>query len=95
MVAETAVLIGWSTHDAAGNTGVNYGTSRMSLTESVQGTDGADGKNRHARLQGLQPNTRYYFQVMENGSPVGGVGTFKTTAAGEAPVQSKAIIPQK
>lgn len=98
-VAETitdhSALIGWATHDAAGNTGVKFGTNSANLTESVQGTDGVDGKNHHARLQGLQPNTRYYFQVTENGSPVGGVGIFKTTATGDAPIQSKAIVPQK
>jgi phosphodiesterase/alkaline phosphatase D-like protein len=59
------------------------------MSETAQGTDGADGKNH------LSPSTRYYFQVTENGEPVGGVGTFKTTAAGETPVQSKAVIPQK
>jgi hypothetical protein len=36
-----------------------------------------------------------YFQVTANGQPVGGIGTFRTTAAGEQPVQSKAVIPQK
>ena len=93
-VADTTVLIGWATHDAASNTGVKYGTNRANMTETAQGTD-ASGKNHHARLQGLQPNTQYFFQVTENGSPVGGVGTFKTTASGDAPVQSKAVIPQK
>ena len=94
-VGDRTVLIGWATRDAASNTGIKYGTNRANMTEIAQGTDGSDGKNHHANLQGLQPNTRYYFQVTENGSPVGGVGTFKTTASGEAPVQSKAIIPQK
>jgi len=69
--------------------------NRTKLDQTVQGTDGSDGKNHHARLQSLQPSTRYYFQVTENGQNAGGVGTFKTTASGETPVQSKAIIPQK
>jgi hypothetical protein len=94
-VGDTNVLIGWATRSNASNTGIKYGTDRSRLSETAQGTDGTDGKNHHARLQGLQPNTRYYFQVTANGSPVGGIGTFKTTAAGEAPVQSKAVIPQK
>ena len=94
-VGDTTVLVGWATHDAASNTAIKYGTNRADMSESAQGTEGSDGRNHHARLQGLQPNTRYYFQVTENGSPVGGVGTFKTTATGEAPIQSKAIIPQK
>ena len=94
-VADTTVLVGWATHDAANNTGIKYGTNRANMTETAQGIDGSDGKNHHARLQGLSASTRYYFQVTENGEPVGGVGTFKTTASGETPVQSKAIIPQK
>jgi hypothetical protein len=94
-VGDSSVLIGWATRNAASSTGIKYGTSRANMSETAQGTDGADGKNHHARLQGLSPSTRYYFQVTENGAPVGGVGTFKTTAAGETPVQSKAVIPQK
>jgi phosphodiesterase/alkaline phosphatase D-like protein len=74
---------------------VKYGTNRANLSQTAQATDGAEGKNHHARLQGLSPSTRYYFQVTANGQPVGGIGTFKTTAAGDTPVQSKAVIPQK
>ena len=94
-VSDTSAVIGWSTKDAASSTGVKYGTNRASLSQTAQATDGAEGKNHHARLQGLSPSTRYYFQVTANGQPVGGVGTFKTTAAGDTPVQSKAVIPQK
>lgn len=94
-VSDSSAVIGWSTKDAASSTGVKYGTNRASLSQTAQATDGAEGKNHHARLQGLSPSTRYYFQVTANGQPVGGVGTFKTTAAGDTPVQSKAVIPQK
>jgi len=94
-IGDSSVLIGWSTRTAASSTGVKYGTTRANMTETAQGTDGADGKNHHARLQGLSASTRYYFQVTQNGEAVGGVGTFKTTASGETPVQSKAVIPQK
>lgn len=94
-VSDSSAVIGWSTKDAASSTGVKYGTNRANLSQTAQATDGADGKNHHARLQGLSPSTRYYFQVTANGQPAGGVGTFKTTAAGDTPVQSKAVIPQK
>ena len=94
-VSDSSAVIGWSTRDAASSTGVKYGTNRANLSQIARATDGADGKNHHARLQGLSPSTRYYFQVTANGQPTGGVGTFKTTAAGETPVQSKAVIPQK
>jgi len=94
-VTDSSALLGWATHDAASGTTVKYGTSRTNMVQSADATDGSDGKNHHAKLQGLSPNTRYYFQITQNGQPVGGVGTFKTTASGEQPVQSKAIIPQK
>jgi hypothetical protein len=94
-VSDSSAVIGWSTKDAASSTGLKYGTNRANLSQTAQATDGADGKNHHARLQGLSASTRYYFQVTANGQPVGGVGTFKTTAAGDTPVQSKAVIPQK
>jgi len=94
-VSDSNALIGWATRNAASNTSVKYGTNRASLSETAQGTDGSDGKNHHAKLEGLSPNTRYYFQITANGQPVGGVGTFRTTAAGEQPIQSKAVIPQK
>lgn len=94
-VSDSSAVIGWSTRDAASSTSVKYGTNRANLSQIAQATDGADGKNHHARLQGLSPSTRYYFQVTANGQPTGGIGTFKTTAAGETPVQSKAVIPQK
>lgn len=94
-VGDSSALIGWATRNAASNTGLKYGANRVSLSQTAQGTDGSDGKNHHTKLQGLSPSTRYYFQVTESGEPVGGIGTFKTTAAGETPVQSKAVIPQK
>lgn len=94
-MSDSNALIGWATRSAASNTGVKYGTNRVNLSQTAQGTDGSDGKNHHAKLDGLSPNTRYYFQITANGQPVGGIGTFRTTAAGEQPVQSKAVIPQK
>jgi hypothetical protein len=94
-VTDSSALIGWATRDSASGSAVKYGTSRAGMVQSADASDGSDGKNHHAKLQGLSPNTRYYFQVTQNGQPVGGVGTFKTTATGEQPVQSKATIPQK
>jgi phosphodiesterase/alkaline phosphatase D-like protein len=73
---------------------IKYGTDRNHLSQSANANQSSDGRNFHAHLQGLRPNTRYYFQVMENGSPVGGVGTFLTVSPGAAPVRSKAVIPQ-
>lgn len=94
-VSDSSAFLGWSTKDSTSESTVKYGTTRDHLSQTAQSTDTPDGKNHHARLQGLSPETTYYFQVMENGSPVGGIGTFKTVATGEKPIQSKAVISQK
>lgn len=93
-VADSNATIGWSVHNTGSNMSIKYGTDRDHLNQTAQGTPGTDGRNFHARLQGLTPETRYYFQVTQNNDPVGGVGTFRTVASGAAPVKSRATIPQ-
>jgi len=93
IVADSSATLGWSAR-SAGNMSVKYGAERDHLDQTATATPSADGRNYHARLQGLTPGTRYYFQVMLDGQPVGGIGTFHTTAPGDAPIKSKAIIPQ-
>lgn len=94
-VSDSSALIGWSTKSPAESTQIRYGTDRAHLTHTAEVQNNADGKNHHARLENLNPNTTYYFQVIENGQDVGGIGTFKTVAQGDSPLQSKAVIPQK
>lgn len=93
-VADSSVTIGWSVHDASSNMGLKYGTDRDHLNQTAQASAGSDGRNYHVRLQGLNPETRYYFQVVQSDEPVGGVGTFRTVASGSSPIRSKATIPQ-
>lgn len=92
-VADSSATIGWSTHNA-GKTSIKYGTDPAHLDQTADAVQSKDGRNHHARLQGLSPDTRYYFQVVQNGEPVGGVGTFMTVASGAAPIKSKANIPE-
>ena len=73
---------------------IKYGTDRAHLDQTAQATPSKEGTNYHARMEGLNPRTHYYFQVVQNGQPVGGVGTFRTVASGAAPVRSRATIPQ-
>ena len=94
-VSDSSAFIGWSTKEAASSSIVKYGTTRDHLTQTAQVSDNNDGKNHHARLENLSPDTTYYFQVMENGEPQGGIGTFRTVEIGEKPIQSKAVISQK
>ena len=92
-VADSSATLGWSAR-SAGNMSIKYGTQRDHLTQTATATTSSDGRNYHAQLQGLSPSTRYYFQVLQDGQPVGGIGTFHTTAPGDAPIKSKVVIPQ-
>ena len=94
-VADSSAFIGWSTKEPQSNATVRYGTTRDHLTQTAQSTDNTDGKNHHARLENLSPDTFYYFQVTANGESQGGIGTFRTVGTGEKPIQSKAVISQK
>ena len=94
-VADSNAVIGWSSKLPANSATVKYGTKRDRMEETAEATQNSDGKNHHATLKGLAPNTTYYFQAMDNGEPVGGIGTFRTVGAGEKPMQSKAVISQK
>lgn len=94
-VADSNATIGWSVHNTgSSNMSVKYGTDRDHLNQTAQANPGTDGRNFHARIQGLTPETRYYFQVVQNNEAVGGVGTFRTVASGAAPIKSRAMIPQ-
>jgi phosphodiesterase/alkaline phosphatase D-like protein len=93
LVSDSACTIGWSTTAPAKMT-VRYGTDRTKLTQTAEAQDARDPRNHHVQLTGLTPNTRYYFQVLANGEPMGNPGTFSTVDRGDSPVKSKATIPQ-
>ena len=93
-VADSKVTIGWSVQNPGSNMTIKYGTDRDHMDQTAQATPGSDGRNFHARLQSLSPETRYYFQVMQDNQAAGGVGTFRTVASGAAPIKSRATIPQ-
>ena len=94
IVADSNATIGWSVRENSGNMSIKYGTDREHMNQTAEAVPSGDGKNFHARLQSLTPETRYYFQVIQRDEPVGGVGTFRTVASGAPPIKSKAIIPQ-
>lgn len=92
-VSDTNCTIGWSTR-VSGTTTLQYGTDRTKMTQTKEAVESNDGRNHHVRLDGLTPNTRYYFRVFNAGDAISGIGTFQTVAAGDPPVKSKVIIPQ-
>jgi hypothetical protein len=93
-VADSYATLGWSVRESSGSMSIKYGTDRNHMTQTADATPSSDGKNYHVRLQGLMPETQYYFQVVQKDEPVGGIGTFRTVASGATPIKSKATIPQ-
>jgi phosphodiesterase/alkaline phosphatase D-like protein len=92
-VSDSNCTIGWSSR-VSGTMTVRYGTDPAKMTQTKEAVASNDGRNHHVRLDGLTPDTRYYFRVVNAGEAISGVGTFQTVAAGEPPVKSKAVIPQ-
>jgi phosphodiesterase/alkaline phosphatase D-like protein len=92
-VSDSNCTIGWSTR-VPGTMTVRYGTDPAKMTQTKEAVESNDGRNHHVRLDGLTPDTRYYFRVLNAGEAIGGIGTFQTVAAGDPPIKSKAIISQ-
>jgi hypothetical protein len=92
-VSDSNCTIGWST-SVSGTMTLLYGTDRTRMTNTAEAVESKDGHNHHVRLSGLTPSTRYYFQVRNGGEAISGIGTFQTVAQSDAPIRSKAVIPQ-
>ena len=92
-VSDSNCTIGWSTR-VPGTMTLRYGTDPTKMTQTKEAIKSDDGRNHHVRLDGLAPRTRYYFRVLNGREEISGIGTFQTVDAGDAPIKSKAIIPQ-
>jgi phosphodiesterase/alkaline phosphatase D-like protein len=97
--AGNSVTIAWSTSQAS-DSRVWYGTERGNLNRIAEG--GTSGTTHRVQINGLQPNTTYYFQVESHEGKGGpdtesqGVLSFKTAAAGQAPLHNeKPAIAEK
>lgn len=92
-ISANAAVVGWSTR-YPGKGSIKYGTDAKNLNQSAEVQQTNEGRNHHARLTNLKPDTNYFFQVMQNGRPAEEMGIFRTVAAGSKPERSKAVIPQ-
>jgi hypothetical protein len=94
-----SATISWVTSQPS-NSRVWYGEDAEDLTEIAEGSERST--DHHVRIQGLQPNTTYYFQV-ETGEGSNSTTTenpaimsFRTVAVGQQSVRNqKATIAQK
>lgn len=95
-VDSNSATIAWSTN-LRGSTRVTYGTDPNNLTQLAESPWGAGGLTHRVKIQNLQPNTTYYFQI-ETGQAQGTGGaevegpkvvSFKTTAPGAPPLRNQ------
>ena len=91
-LADTAASIAWSTRGSA-QMAIRIGTDPQHLEKAVDAAQRGRGRCHHVRLEGLKPDTTYYFQVVSGDQAVGEPGVFKTLSAGAAPVTRKVIVP--
>ncbi len=92
-ISDSNCTIGWSAR-TAGTMSLRYGTDRTKMTQTSEAMESKQGHHYHVQLDGLKPNTRYYFVVVNGSEAISGTGTFQTVSQGDSPVKSKATIPQ-
>ena len=91
-VADTSASIAWSTRGSA-EMAIRIGTDPEHLGDPVPAVPKSRGRNHHARIDGLKPDTTYFFQVVTGDSGVGEVGTFRTLKPGAVPQTRRVIVP--
>lgn len=87
-VGPNSATVQWSTAQPASSI-VRYGSDPNNLSQMAQGAQGST--THQVQLNGLQPNTRYYFMVMAQDSVNGQMaqgypGQFQTVNQGQQPV---------
>lgn len=88
-----AAEIAWSTRGSA-ELSIRYGADRDHLDKVVEPVRKGRGRYHHARIEGLQPGTTYYFQIVDpDQQAVGELGTFQTLKHGDPPVMRRVIVP--
>jgi phosphodiesterase/alkaline phosphatase D-like protein len=92
-LGDTSVSIAWSTLGST-QMSIRYGTDPTHLEQAAVAERKGRGHCHHARLDGLKPNTQYYFVVVgEDMESEGEMGTFQTLAPGSTPIKRRVIVP--
>lgn len=83
-ISDDDAVIAWTTARPA-DMWIKFGRERNDLSRTANAVDRQDLKNHRVKLDGLQPNTTYYLQIVEKGQNVGDVVSFHTVAKGAPP----------
>jgi phosphodiesterase/alkaline phosphatase D-like protein len=80
-VSDHDAVIAWTSRNGV-DMQAHFGTSANSMTQTADAVENSRGTNHRVKMNNLQPDTIYFYQMMANGQPVGAVNTFKTVPKG-------------
>jgi acid phosphatase type 7 len=83
-VSDHDAVIAWTSKNPT-DMQARFGTAVNNLTQSAEAVENSRGTNHRVKLNNLQPDTIYYYQMTSAGQPVGAVNSLKTVPKGAPP----------
>lgn len=83
-VSDHDAVIAWTSKNPV-DMQAHFGTAENAMTQTADAVENARGTNHRVKMNNLQPDTIYFYQMTMNGQPVGAVNTFKTVPKGAQP----------
>jgi phosphodiesterase/alkaline phosphatase D-like protein len=80
-VSDHDAVIAWTSKNAV-DMQAHFGTAANSMNQNADAVENSSGTNHRVKLNNLQADTIYYYQMTAAGQPVGAVNTFKTVPKG-------------
>jgi phosphodiesterase/alkaline phosphatase D-like protein len=83
-VSDHDAVVAWTSKNPV-DMQARFGTAVNNLTQTADAVENSHGTNHRVKLNNLQPNTIYYYQMTVAGQPVGAVNSLKTVPKGAPP----------
>jgi len=83
-VSDHDAVIAWTSRNPV-DMQAHFGTAANSMNQTADAVENSRGTNHRVKLNNLQPNTIYFYQMTAAGQPVGAMNTFKTVPKGAPP----------
>lgn len=83
-VSDHDAVIAWTSKNPV-DMQARFGTAANSMTQTADAVENSGGTNHRVKMNNLQPDTIYFYQMTLNGQPVGAMNTFKTVPKGAPP----------
>jgi phosphodiesterase/alkaline phosphatase D-like protein len=80
-VSDHDAVIAWTSKNPV-DMQAHFGTAANSMTQTADAVENSRGTNHRVKMNNLQPDTIYFYQMTMAGQPVGAVNTFKTVPKG-------------